>query len=70
MLTKDDKKFLLDNFASKKDIDRIDASIGSLKRELKADIADLANALGAIFQWTDDIHRAIVGKPVKRSAGN
>lgn len=70
MLTKDDKKFLLDNFASKKDIDRIDTSIGILKREIKADIAELANALGVLFQWTDDIHRAIIGKPSRKPSEN
>lgn len=75
MLTKSDKKFLKANFAtkddlkklaSKRDIARVETAIAGLKN----DIGDIANALGAIFEWTDDIHRAIVGRPLKRPSQN
>jgi len=66
MLTKKDQKFLLDNLASKQDISRIESAISDLKR----DIGDLTDAIGAIFQWTDNIHRAIVGKPTRKISEN
>lgn len=63
MLTKADKKFILDNVATKGDLLNV-------KEELKSDIADIIKALGAIFEWTDEIHRAIVGKPFKHPSQN
>ena len=30
-------------------------------------LGDMTHALGAVFEWTDDIHKVIVGKFVKRS---
>lgn len=46
----------------KKDIKRIEIKVDSVKETLD----DLTDATGAIFEWTDDIHRAIIGKSIKR----
>ena len=66
MLTKQDQKFLLENLATKNDVKRIETKID----EVQQSVNDLTGAVGAIFEWTDDIHRAIVGKSVKRVHGN
>lgn len=50
----------------KKDITRIDTNVISMKETLD----DLVQATGAIFEWTDDIHRAFVGKSPKKLQGN
>lgn len=73
--TKADKQFLKENFATKDDLKDLAKQKDLLRLESKVDeiketVDDLTDAVGAIFEWTDDIHRAIVGKPVKRVSGN
>ena len=46
----------------KKDIIRLETKIDSVSE----DVQDLTSAVGAIFQWTDDIHSAIAGKKSSR----
>ena len=77
MLSKSDKQFLITNFATKADLKNFatkeDISILAKQKdlvEIKQDIKDLTGAVGAIFEWMDDIHRAIVGKPIKSISGN
>ena len=50
----------------KDDMKRVETKVDSVKETLD----DLVDATGAIFAWTDDIHREIVGKPAKRVSGN
>jgi hypothetical protein len=73
MLTKDDKKFLKDNFSTKDDLKAF-ATKDDLKSlakqkdllEVKKTLKDLSDyaipALGNLFRWTDDIHAAVTGK--------
>lgn len=69
--TKDDLK----NFATKDDLNGLAKQKDLLRLELKVDsikqdVHDLTDAVGAIFQWTDNIHRAIIGKPSRKSSEN
>ena len=50
----------------KKDIKHMKSNVDSINQKLD----ELVNAIGAIFAWTDDIHRAIIGKPAKRPHEN
>lgn len=61
-VTKDDLKEL----AKQKDLLRLETKVDTVKGTLD----ELVDVVGAIFEWTDDIHRAIVGKPTKRTSGN
>ena len=98
MLTKADKKFLTEKFASKadlkdlakqkdvlntqryviamqKDVSGLKTAVGDLQtdttsikstlEEVKDDVSVLTDAVGNILEWTDNIHRAIVGKATK-----
>lgn len=60
--TKDDLKDL----AKQKDLLRLESKVD----EIKQDVHDLTDAVGTIFQWTDNIHRAIVGKPTRKISEN
>lgn len=81
MLTKQDQKFLLKNFATKKDIkgvakqknlislstkvNSIDIRLTSVEQKVTELTEFMVPAIGNLLQWTDDVHRAIVGKPTR-----
>ncbi len=78
--TKDDLKNLAkqdDLLAVKKDVARVETKVDTVKKDLldvKDKLTELSDyvipALGNIFRWTDDIHRAVLGKPMKRPHEN
>ncbi len=79
MLTKKDKAFLKETFATKDDLKAMAKQDDLLA--VKKDVSDVKDkltelsdyvipALGNIFRWTDDIHRTILGKPMKRPHEN
>lgn len=73
--TKDDLKV----FATKDDLQALakQKDLLDVKKDLldvKDKLTELSDyvipALGNIFRWTDDIHRAVLGKPMKSPHGN
>ena len=77
MLTKQDQKFLLDNLATKKDIQALDVKVDTMSKRvssLEKAVQELTQfvvpAIGNILEWTDDLHRAMLGKPSRRTSGN
>ena len=81
MLTKSDKQFLTENFATKDDfknlakqkdllrveskVDSLDTRVSSIEQKLDQLTEYVMPTLGGILKWTDDIHKAIIGKPLK-----
>ncbi len=74
--TQADKKFLKQNFATKddlkvlakqKDLLHVQTKVSSVERKLDELTEFIVPAIGNLLEWTDDIHRAIVGKPAKRA---
>lgn len=71
--TKEDLKALAkqdDLLAIKKDVARVETKVDRVKTSLDELSEYVVPALGNIFRWTDSIHRAIVGKPMKSPSGN
>ena len=66
MITDDDVKKLKEVFDTKLESEKRHKE--TLKRfdNIDETLGHMTGALGAIFEWTDDVHRAIVGKPSKR----
>lgn len=52
------------------DVVHLKTEVGSVKEKLDELTAFVVPAIGNILEWTDDIHRAIVGRPSKQSHGN
>jgi len=79
-LTNIDKKVdILDTRISsvEKKVDTLDVRVISLEKnvsKVEQKVDELTEfvvpAIGNILAWTDDIHRAIIGKPTKSSHGN
>ena len=77
MLTKDDLQQIGKVIDQKLD-QKFDQKLKPIHKKLNKidkDLNDLKDyvvpAIGSIFQWTDDIHTAFVGKkPSKQSSGN
>lgn len=72
MLTKADKKFFKVNFVTKNDLKGLAKQKDILRVEKKIDELTeyVMPALGNIFKWTDDIHKALIGKPSHASSEN
>ena len=64
--TKDDLKAL----AKQKDLLSVKKDLADVKNKLTELSNYVIPALGNIFRWTDDIHRAVLGKPMKSPHGN
>ena len=54
----------------KLDVGHLKTEVGSVKEKLDELTAFVVPAIGNILGWTDDIHRAIVGRPSKQPHGN
>ncbi len=54
----------------KKDIKRVEIKVDGVEKKVNELTGFIVPAVGNILEWTDDIHRAIVGKPIKRPHGN
>lgn len=48
----------------------VDKKITSLDQKVTDLTEFVVPAIGNILEWTDGIHRAIVGKPSRRTSGN
>ena len=59
-----------DVFKIKTDVVHLKTEVGSVKEKLDELTAFVVPAISNILEWTDDIHRAIVGRPSKQSHGN
>jgi len=71
MLTQKDIKKIKESL--KDDFDGLSKSIQRVEKKVDTvseNIDDLSGAVGAIFEWTDDIHRAIVGRKHSKTSGN
>ncbi len=53
-----------------KRFDNLDKRVSSVEQKVTELTEFVVPAIGNILEWTDDIHRAIVGKPSKRVSGN
>lgn len=53
-----------------KDIKHVEIKVDSVEKKVNELTGFIVPAVGNILKWTDDIHRAIVGKPIKRPHGN
>jgi hypothetical protein len=59
----------------KEDLGTVKQDVHLVKQDMKGvakqkDLLELMSLVSAIFGWMDDIHRAFVGKPIKRPAEN
>lgn len=53
-----------------KRVSSVETKASSVERKVDELTEFIVPAVGNILEWTDDIHRAIVGKPTKRPHGN
>lgn len=70
MITDADVKKFKEVFDTKQDSEKRHKE--TLKRfdQLDETLSAMTDAVGAIFEWTDDVHKVIVGKPSKTTHGN
>ena len=77
MITDDDVKKLSKVFATKddlkglakqKDLIETKQTVLQVKQQLNELSEYVVPALGNIFRWTDDIHRAVVGRSPRKNA--
>jgi hypothetical protein len=51
-------------------VDKLDVRVSSVESKLDQLTEYVMPTLGGILKWTDDIHKAIIGRPIKRPRDN